>query len=570
VNHPLRQEDLGGVKPGRTRAQGQADTLVLTGTDLDLASLWRVAHRGQHVAIDPDPALRERMESSVAVIERAVREGEAVYGVTTGFGALAGVAVPRDDAAALQVSLLRALKVGVGDRLSRAEVRAAMLCRANSHLHGGSAIRLEIVSRLVALLNAGLTPHVHEHGSIGASGDLVPLAYIAGCVAGLRGFVLDDEQGRPVEAPEALARLGMRPVQLLPKEGLALVNGTSAMAGIAGLCAEDAVAALAVALGAHAMLIQALGGTNQSFHPFIHAAKPHKGQGLVARLMLELLSGSRMSRDELDGRHPFRPGQPIQDRYSLRCLPQYLGPVVDGLATIRSQVHVELNSLTDNPIVDGRSGATYHGGNFLGQYVAVSMDQLRYYVGLVAKHLDVQIALLVAPEFNAGLPASLIGNPSSPCNLGLKGLQIAGNSIMPLLTFLGAPIADRYPTHAEQFNQNVNSQGMASATLARRSLRLFQSYLGIALIFAVQAVDLRCRTIAGHCDPSRLLSEPTARLYRAIRAVLEVPARASRPYVFDDGDQPLDHHVALLEEDIAEQGRVALALDWLRHALVRS
>lgn len=563
----------GGVHRARNGAHSssalhvKATPLLLDGHSLDSQGVWRVATRRAAVQIHSDSRVRQRVQASCDFIERAIEREEPIYGVTTGFGGMANVVVPSHEAAALQTSLLRALRTGVGAQLPKADVRAAMLCRANSHLHGGSAIRLELIERFISFLNHDITPHVPEHGSIGASGDLVPLSYIAGCIAGLDGYSVDCG-GEVVEARDALARLGLRPIALRPKEGLALVNGTSVMTGIAARCVHDMRACMALALGAHALLLQALAGTNQSFHPFIHAHKPHKGQRLVATRMLQLLAGSGLSKDELNGSHPVRPGEPIQDRYSLRCLAQFLGPIAEGLATIGAQIDVELNSLTDNPIIDVDAGAAYHGGNFLGQYVAVGMDQLRSYLGLLAKHLDVQIALVVAPEFNGGLPASLVGNPSRRTNLGLKGLQISGNSIMPLLTFLGAPIADRFPTHAEQFNQNINSQGMASAVQARKSLDLMQSYLAIALMFGVQGADLRCHKQLGHYDASAALSGASARLYSAVREVVGVPPSSSRPYVFDDDDHALDRHIAALKADIAEHGVVVESLGKLPEQFV--
>jgi phenylalanine ammonia-lyase len=549
------------------RRPREADAITIDGYSLDAASVWSVARQGTPVRCDSSPGLRKRVQASCAFIERSVRNGEPIYGVTTGFGGMAGIVVPSEQAAALQMSLLRALKVGVGPPLSSYDVRASMLCRVNSHLHGGSGIRFELIERFIAFLNAGYTPRIHELGSIGASGDLVPLSYIGGCVTGLDGYLVE-HNGHVIEARTALARLGLTPLPLAPKEGLALVNGTSVMTGIAAMCAHDARACLRVALGTHALLFQALGATNQSFHPFIHAHKPHRGQVRIAELMLSLLAGSSLSKDELNGQHAVRDQEPIQDRYSLRCLPQFLGPIVEGLATIRAQVDVELNSLTDNPIIDSERSACYHGGNFLGQYIAVGMDQLRYYLGLVAKHLDVQIALAVTPEFSRGLPSSLVGNVARRTNLGLKGLQIAGNSIMPLLSYLGAPIADRFPTHAEQYNQNINSQGTVSATQARRSVDLMQSYLAIALLFGVQGVDLRCHQRTGHYDARQVLSAPSARLYAAVREVVGVPPNSARPYLYDDGDHALDHHIAALHDDIAAHGHVVQAFAQLPDALL--
>jgi phenylalanine ammonia-lyase len=223
-------------------------------------------------------------------------------------------------------------------------------------------------------------------------------------------------------------------------------------------------------------------------------------------------------------------------------------------------VEVEMNAVTDNPLVDVENGAIYHCGNFLGEHVGIAMDQLRYYVGLQAKHLDTQIALLVAPEFNQGLPASLAGNPGRKVNMGLKALQLTGNSIMPLLSFYGNSLADRFPTHAEQFNQNINSMGFGSANLARQSLELFRQYLAVALMFGVQGVDLRTHQAKGHYDARRCLSPASARLYDAVREVVGRAPSARRPYVWNDDEQALDEHIARLAGDIAAGGRVAEAV----------
>ena len=288
--------------------------------------------------------------------------------------------------------------------------------------------------------------------------------------------------------------------------------------------------------------------------------------------MLDLLAGSDLIRNELDGSHDYRGDQPIQDRYSLRCLPQYLGPIVDGMEQISQQIETEINSVTDNPLIDVDNQASYHGGNFLGQYIGTGMASLRYYLGLLTKHLDVQIAMLVAPEFNHGLPASLVGNPQRQVNMGLKGLQITANSLMPLLSFYGNSLADRFPTHAEQFNQNINSQGFGSANLTRRSLEIGQQYLAIALMFGVQAVDLRTHLIKGHYDASQSLSPATQQLYLAIRKVIGKSPTADKPYVWNDDDQFLDEHIARITADIAAGGEIVQAVNqlWPQYCLDKS
>ncbi|NJM73881.1 MAG: aromatic amino acid lyase [Scytonema sp. RU_4_4] len=540
---------------------GSEKTVVLGEQNLTIEDVANVARHGFLVRITDNEKVLEGVQASCDYIHDAVESGQPIYGVTSGFGGMANVVVSRECAALLQNNLMRYHKVGAGQKLSIADVRAAMLLRANSHLYGASGIRLELIQRMETFLNAGVTPHVHELGSIGASGDLTPLAYICGSLVGLDSNYIVDYNGEETDAPTALSRLNLEPLQLLPKEGLAMMNGTSVMTAIAANCVYDTKVLLALAMGAHALAIQGLNGTNQSFHPFIHQLKPHAGQKKAAAQMLNLLAGSRLVREELDGSHDYRGEHPIQDRYSLRCLPQYMGPIVDGIEEIARHIEIEINSATDNPLIDVENQASYHGGNFLGQYIGVGMDQLRYYIGLLAKHLDVQIAYLVAPEFNNGLPASLVGNQERVVNMGLKGLQITGNSIMPLLTFYGNSIADRFPTHAEQFNQNINSQGFASANLARRSVDIFQQYMAIALMFGVQAVDLRTYAMADHYDARDTLSPATKKLYMAVRDVVGQPPSADRPYIWNDHEQPLDLHIARIAEDIASGGQIVEAVN---------
>jgi phenylalanine ammonia-lyase len=244
-----------------------------------------------------------------------------------------------------------------------------------------------------------------------------------------------------------------------------------------------------------------------------------------------------------------------------------MGPIIDGLQLVARQVTVEINSATDNPLIDPDNRRDFHGGNFLGQYIGVAMDHLRYYIGLMAKHLDVQIALLAAPEFSRGLPPSLIGNRDRKVNMGLKGLQINGNSIMPVLTFLGNSLVDRFPTHAEQFNQNINSQGQGSAILARKSINTFQEYMAIALMFGVQAVDLRTQLVAGHYDARKCLSVKTRPLYEALREVVGRPPSAARPYIRDDNEQPLSDHIRQIVADISGGGRIPNAVKEIKASL---
>ena len=308
-------------------------------------------------------------------------------------------------------------------------------------------------------------------------------------------------------------------------------------------------------------------GTAESFHPFIHQSKGHKGQIWVASIMEGLLQGSQLLLTEEQSRHTRDTGELFQDRYSLRCLAQFLGPLVEGMQHGTRQIVAEINSVNDNPLIDLAGPAVYHGGNFLGQYIGVAMDQLRYYLSLLAKHLDAQIALLVEPLFSNGLPPSLVGNPDRKVNMGLKGLQLAGNSIMPLIGQLANSLADRFPTHAEQFNQNINSQAMGSANLARQSIELFRQYIAIGLMFGVQAVDLRTFKIQRHYDARATLSPATMCLYEAVRAVVGKPPDEKRPYIWNDHEQALDEHIERIAHDIGTDGQIRAAIMKIRTAV---
>jgi phenylalanine ammonia-lyase len=547
-------------------ASQDGGAITIRGSGLTVADIARVAY-GARVALTRDAETLARIHESSRFIQRAVAADTPIYGVTTCFGGMADRIIPKDTAAELQRNLVWSHKAGTGERLPVADVRAGMLLRANALTVGISGVRLEIIQRLAIFLNARVTPHVREFGSIGASGDLVPLAYIAGCLTGLDPDYTVDFQGEATDCITALGRLGLAPLDLLPKEGLALMNGTSVMAGVAANCVARARVMVALAMGAHALLIQAMHGALQSFHPFIHAHKPHPGQVWAAAQMLETLRGSQLVEDDLDGHRNHRKGKLLQDRYSIRCLPQFLGPVVDGLAAIARQVEIEANSVTDNPLFDAPHEAVYHCGNFLGQYIGVGMDQLRYHMGMMAKHLDSQIAMAVAPEFSQGLTPSLVGNPEREVNVGFKPLQLTANSLMPMLGFYGNSLADRFPTHAEQFNQNINSLGFGSANLARRSLDILEQYMAIALLFGVQAADLGTHAAAGHYDARCALSPASRGLYGAVRSVTGRPASESRPFLWNDNEQFLDAHVACVVADIRTGGKTVQAVGNLVRSL---
>lgn len=361
----------------------------------------------------------------------------------------------------------------------------------------------------------------------------------------------------------------MSPVELLPKEGLALNNGTGACTGVAANVTARALDLVPLSLALHALIAQAMRCTSQSFARFIHQTKPHPGQVWVAEQMAELVTGSAMVRDEAAGDRGHRQGALIQDRYSLRCLPQFLGPVFDAIALVARQITVEANCANDNPLIDPDTGEIYHTGNFLAQYTGVAMDQLRHHIGLAAKHIDAQLALLMAPEFNHGLNASLVGDHESGLNVGLKSLQIGGNSMMPLMSFYGMPIVDRFPTHAEQFNQNVNSQAMNAANLARETMDVYAHYLALSLVCAVQAVELRSHGMTGSYDPRDSLSPRTVPLYEAVRHAAGGAPDAASPLHWNDLDDFIQPKVEGVLAEIDQRGGVLQAAAGVIEAMSR-
>lgn len=530
-------------------------TVTISGSGLTVSAIDAVA-RGEPVRLTDDRAVLDRVEKSRRVLKEKIARGEQIYGVTTLFGGMADQYVGPELLVEVQRLAVWQHKSTTGPRLPAPDVRAAMLLRANSLMKGASGIRLEIIERFVTFLNANAIPHVYQRGSIGASGDLVPFSYIAGAILGLDPAFKVDLNGETLDSHTALRKLGLAPIALEPKEGLALNNGTGVSTGIAANAVARAMDLTALTLGIHALYAQAMLSTSQTFAPFIHEMKPHPGQVWTARQMSALVEGSKLMRSEAAGERGHRAGKLIQDRYSLRCLPQYIGPIVDALIIAARQIELEANSANDNPLIDPDTGEIFHTGNFLAQYTGVAMDSVRYHMGLLAKHVDAQIALLMTPEFSYGLPASLVGNTSGKANVGFKSLQVNGNQMMPLISFYGQSIVDRFPTHAEQFNQNINSQAMNAANLAREQLDVLEHFLAVALICAVQAVELRAKLVADTYDARAVLSPATQRLYEAARRAAMGEPDASRPLHWNDLDEFIQPKVEGILAGISGRGAI--------------
>jgi histidine ammonia-lyase len=467
---------------------------VLTGAGLTINDVEAVARRGARAALD-DHA-RARMQEAREVIERLVAEGAVVYGVTTGFGDLAGTSIDPAESGRLQENLLKSHAAGVGPPFARDIVRAMLLLRANTLALGHSGCRPLIVDRLLAVLDAGIHPIVPEQGSVGASGDLAPLAHLALPLIG-RGEV--EFQGQRLPATLALEEAGLEPLALQPKEGLALLNGTQMMSAVGALVLADAIRLARTASVAAAMSVEALLGTDVAFAAPYQLARPHPGQIAVAAELRHLLRDSSLQTSHHGQAHK------VQDPYSIRCVPQVHGAVRDALDYLHRVLDIELNSATDNPlvfpggVVDPGTSATggglvISGGNFHGEPVALALDFAKLAIAELGSIAERRIALLVDGRLNGGLPPFLTADAGT--NSGLMIPQYTAAALASENKVLAHPAsADTIPTSANQ--EDHVSMGSIAARHARSVLENVQRILAIELLTAAQALDFRLGLVPG-------------------------------------------------------------------------
>jgi histidine ammonia-lyase len=452
-----------------------AFTLTIDGRSLGIEDTVRFARESDAV-LAVDPVARDRLAVSRALVERAISGGATIYGINTGFGKLANVRIAADRLDQLQANLIRSHAAGVGTPLPRDVIRAAMLLRANVLLRPTSGVRPELVDALVALVNAAVIPAVPEQGSVGASGDLAPLAHIAQVLMG-EGEVLVDGALYPSTA--VLAASGLKAFQFAPKEGLAFINGTQAQTALLALLVHDAEVLWRSAVGAAAMSLEALRGTPTPLDPRIHEARPHRGQMETASMMRSLLAHSaiRESHRENDPR--------VQDAYSLRCSPQVLGAVADAIRFARETVSVELNASTDNPLVF-ENGDVLSGGNFHGQPVAQALDFLAVTLTTLQAISERRVERLVNPDLSQGLPAFLTADPG--LSSGFMMVQITAASLVAESRTLCMPASvGSIPTDANQ--EDFVPMGMAAAYKARRILQNAQRVVATEFLCAAQGLE---------------------------------------------------------------------------------
>lgn len=476
--------------------------VVVLGSDgLRLSQVEAVARGRARLVLSDDPAFRGRLQASRDALDAWLAAGKAVYGVTTGFGASCDNTIRPELRHDLAANLVRFHGVGTGALLDDASARAVVIARAAALARGGSAVRTELIELLVGLVERGVTPCIPSEGSVGASGDLTPLSYIAAVLMGEREARLN---GEVLPSAVALERVGLKPLALLPKESLALMNGTSVMTGIAALVVGRArrLAHLACALTGTA--VDVLRGNPGHFDDRIFAAKPHPGQRRAAARMAAWLAGGAE-------------GERIQDAYSLRCAPHVVGVLLDAIDAFVPWIETELNSVNDNPVVDPDTGDVLHGGNFYGGHIAFAMDGLKAAVASVADLLDRQVERMGNPWSNVGLPGNLILGGATERH-GFKAMQIAASALTAEALKLTMPAAS-FSRSTESHNQDKVSMGTIAARDAARVVELTERVAAIHLLAVVQAVDLR------GADTVR----PTSRaLWTAVRRLALVVAEDRR------------------------------------------
>ena len=449
-----------------------ADRLEVGARALTIEDVERVARQGAEVRLAQGGGAR--IAKGRQRLEECLARGERIYGVNTGVGGNQGFTLAPEDMERLQHNLMRHLSCATGEPLPSDVVRSAILLRIATFALGASAVRPELVERLIALLNRAITPVVPRYGSVGASGDLMPSAYIARLLVGMGEA---DVAGRRMPASAALEAAGLTPMRFAPKEGLALLNGTTVMTAVAALMQIDAIRVLRALLGAVALSAEALEAPAQPFEPWVHEQKGHPGQIAVAAFIREALADSQSVKAS---RH--------QSGYSLRCAPQGLGPAWEAFEDARPVIEREINSANDNPLVDPDTGALYQAGNFYGGHIARLLDGWKIDFASMANWANALIALLVDDRFNHGLPANLVPEPG--VNSGFKSIQLSMTSLACAIRQMAGP-SSIHSLPTEQYNQDIVSLGMHAAITAMDALECLRNEIAMLLLAAAQAVDLR-------------------------------------------------------------------------------
>ena len=459
---------------------------------LSLDDIVAIAHGRAAATLSDDPAFRAAIQRGADFLDRLMREDGTIYGVTTGYGDSCTVTVPPDLVAELPHHLYTYHGCGLGAHFTLAQTRAIMAVRLASLSKGFSGVSVELLLQITRLLDAGLLPLIPSEGSVGASGDLTPLSYLAAVMCGEREVWRDGQQ---VDAAQALREAGITPLRLRPKEGLAIMNGTAVMTALACLAHDRAAYLVRLCTRITAMASFALDGNAHHFDEVLFSAKPHAGMQEVASWLRADLPTDQWERN----------GKRLQDRYSIRCAPHVIGVLADALPFFRTTIDNELNSANDNPLIDADNERVLHGGHFYGGHIAFAMDSMKNTVANLADLLDRQMALLVDSRYNQGLPANLSGatGPRAAINHGLKALQISASAWTAEALKLTMP-ASVFSRSTECHNQDKVSMGTIAARDCLRVLELTEQVVAALLITVRQGVALRCRVAPDVAPPPEL------------------------------------------------------------------
>jgi len=453
-------------------------SLALSGNDLTLGQLYQVVFEGFEVTLAPEAVAR--MDVSRAVVERLSTGDVAAYGINTGFGALATVRIQPEQIRELQVNLVRSHACGVGAPLAEDETRAMLLLRANALAKGFSGVRPVVVETLLAMLNRGVLPVIPSQGSVGASGDLAPLAHLALVAIGEGEAIY---KGARLSGGDALKHADIVPLKLEAKEGLALLNGTQGMLALLALAVRDAEILIDTADVAAALSLDALRGSPAAFDERISRIRPYPGQTATARNLVRLNRGSEIRESHRSAKNDPR----VQDAYSLRCTPQVHGAVRDSLSQARTTLSIELNSATDNPLVFADSGEVLSGGNFHGQPLAMAADQIAIALATLAGICERRVEHMANPHTSL-LPAFLTADPG--LNSGFMIAQVVAASLASELKALATPHSvDSIPTSGDQ--EDYVSMGMSASRRLQRMLDALRNVIAIELLAACQGIDFQ-------------------------------------------------------------------------------